>query len=119
MLNNLKKMALITFLISSTAFAQNQGVKVFIVDENIDSKQLEGKYEVTRKQEVFNSLPSRQKREELFKDIALPKDWDELSKDIFYMDIKNKSLTALAVKYPIFKVKILGELKDKIENQKD
>lgn len=116
MLNNLKKMTIISCMISCSAFAQNQGVKVFIVDDNIDSKALEGKYEVTRKPDVYKTVPNRQKREELFRDTALPQDWDELSKDIFYMDLNNKSLSELAQKYPTFDKKVFIELKNKMKN---
>lgn len=97
------------------SYAQNQGVKVFITDENIDSSSLEKKYEVTRKAELPNVLPDRQKRENVLSGIDIPKDWDELSKDIFYSDLKSKSIQDLTKKYPNFKEADLKNLKGKIK----
>lgn len=97
------------------SYAQNQGVKVFIVDENIDSSSIEKKYEVTKQVELPNVLPDRQKREKVFRSIDIPKDWDELSKDIFYSDLKSKSIRDLTKKYPNFKEEDLKNLKGKIK----
>lgn len=109
----MKNLTILFFLFSLTANAQNQGVQVFVVDKYIDSSTLEKKYQVTRKPQWFNNLPKRAVREEFFQDVNLPASWDELSKDIFYMDLQSKKLNELIVKYPEFKDDELKRLKGK------
>ena len=92
------KILLFIMLFSSTiSWAQ---VKVQIVDPDVDSSTLEKDFEVSRKSTQANSLPSKETRDEIFIGIKSVKKWDELKKDIFYMDLKSKSLSELAIKYP-------------------
>lgn len=110
----MKNITLLLFVVSFTTQAQtNNGVKVFITDEFIDSSTLEKKYEVTREADTFTTIPKRSDRNELFADADLPSHWDELDKDIFYMDLHNKTLSELAKKYPDFKSSDLKKLKTK------
>lgn len=108
----MKKLSFLFLIISFTAYAQNSGVKVFITDENIDSSTFDKKFEVQRKPIKNNSVPDRTARENFFNNFEIPKDWDELDKDMFYMDLHNKSLRDLIKKYPDYKERELSKLKD-------
>lgn len=101
------------FFTSLQALAQNQGVKVHIVDPDIDDSSLKDKYQVTRTAIKSNTIPDRDLREKFLKDVSSTQNWDELKKDIFYMDLKNKSIKQLVKKYPEFKKSELQDLKNK------
>ncbi len=109
----MKKLIPFLILASFTTLAQNEGVKVQIVDENIDSSSLEKSYQVSRHRDSSTSLPDRDLREEVLKDIKAIQKWDELKKDIFFMDLGSKSIKELVQKYPEIKESELKFLKDK------
>jgi hypothetical protein len=109
----MKKLTPLLFLVSFTTLAQNQGVQVQVVDEHIDSSSLEGRYQVQRTAKKSNALPDRELREEVLKDVKAVQKWDELKKDIFFMDLERKSLPELVKKYPELKESELKFLKDK------
>jgi len=74
------------------------------------------KFQVTTEDVKTPRLPSKEERDSLLKGITEVKDWDELDKDIFVMNLKNKSLLNLSKTYPSISTKTLKKLKDKIEN---
>jgi hypothetical protein len=88
-------------------------VKVQIVDPDVDSSTLEKDYEVSRKSTQADSIPSKEARDEIFVNIKSIKKWDELKKDIFFMDLKSKSISELSAKYPEFSQSDLKSLKAK------
>ena len=106
----MKILLFIMLFSSSISWAQ---VKVQIVDPDVDSSTLEKDYEVSRKSSPANSLPSKEVRDEIFVNIKSVKKWDELKKDIFFMDLKSKSLSELSAKYPEFTQSDLKSLKAK------
>lgn len=96
---------------SFTAQAQ---VQIQVVDPEVNTKELEDKgYQVSREEKEFTSLPDRDKRDELLKGLHIANEWDELQKDIFYMDLKSKTLEQLANKYPEISRARLQQLKVK------
>lgn len=85
-------------LISYSSFAQ---VHVHVVDPDMDVSPLENQgYHITRGEKTFSSLPDKEKRDLVLGDVPESKQWDELDKDIFFMDLKNKSIEQLEKKYP-------------------
>jgi hypothetical protein len=99
------------FLVSFNSFGQ---VQIQVIDPQLDTQELEKKhFIVTREEDEFSSLPDKNKRDELFKELGEIKNWDELQKDIFYMDLKSKSIDKLIKKYPQLSSKKLQSLKDK------
>ena len=106
----MKKLIPLLILVSFTTLAQ---VEVQIVDPHIDSSQLDGKYEVHKGFKTNKVLPNRDLREEVLKDVKVIQKWDELKKDIFFMDLERKSLSELVKKYPELKESELKFLKDK------
>jgi hypothetical protein len=110
----MKYLIIVIYLISFSALGQ---IQIQVVDSQLDTQQLEKKkeFKVTREKDEFSSLPDKQKRDQLIKDLDEIKDWDELQKDIFYMDLKSKSIDKLIKKYPQLpakKLKALKELRD-------
>jgi hypothetical protein len=90
-------------------------VKVQVIDPELDTTPFEGNYQVSRKEETFSSLPSKKERDKLLSQIAATKDWDELKKDLFYMDLNSKKMEQLKIKYPEIPVQELRKLKGKNE----
>lgn len=106
----MKKLILFS-LLSFAAYAQ---VQVQIVDPEIDPDSFKGDgYQVETKEKTYNVIPEMDKRDTFFSGVKLPVKWDQLDKDIFYMDLKSKTLEQLEKKYPTFPQKQLKELKAK------
>lgn len=106
----MKKLIPFLFLVSFTSLAQ---VQVQVVDENIDSSSLEGQYQVQREHKKSGNIPVKELRDEVLKDVKQAQKWDELKKDIFFMDLERKSIPELVKKYPELKESELKFLKDK------
>lgn len=106
----MKKLITTLVLFSFTTLAQ---VQVQIVDENIDASSLQDRYQVQREIKKSQTLPARELRDEVLKDVKVIQKWDELKKDIFFMDLERKSLAELVKKYPEIKEAELKFLKDK------
>lgn len=111
----MKYLAIFVYLLSFSLLAQvnSKRAKVILIDKDIDSKELEKKYDVERPVEPNRILPTIQERDNLFQGIKLPGEWDELKKDIFFMELKEISLEELVNKYPEIKKSDLKNLKDK------
>lgn len=98
---------LLTF--SFVAFAQQ--AKVLIVDPDIDASELKG-HKIERPAQAY-SLPDREEREDLFAGFDAVKNYDELQKDILFMDLKSKTIKQLQKKYPELMVSDLKKMKEK------
>ena len=85
------------FIFPFRAFAQK--AKVLIIDPRIETKDLATNFDVERPV-YHSSLPKRNLRDKTLAGIQSSKAWDEVKKDIFYMDLKSKNLNDLKKKYP-------------------
>ncbi len=96
---------------SSTVFAQN----AVLTDEGASSPELEKTSKVQKPVSPRNILPGRAEREQFFTDNWKEglKDYDELEKDLLYMDLKSKTILELRQKYPELTPKELEELQTK------
>lgn len=97
--------------ISSSVFAQ----KAVLLEEGASSPELEKSHKVQKPVSPRNSLPARAEREQFFADNWKEglKDYDELEKDLLYMDLKSKTILELSKKYPELSPKELESLKTK------
>lgn len=109
-------MKIIIILISVFSLHSYSQVEIQVVDPTLDTKPLEGQgYKISKKSASHNALPDKNLRDSLLSEIPATKKWDQLQKDIFYMELKQKSLNHLEKKYPQISKKQLEELKDKRE----
>ncbi|WP_408097840.1 hypothetical protein ACJVC5_02690 [Peredibacter sp. HCB2-198] len=104
-----KLMTIPMLLVSLSAFAQK--ANVIFIDPDIESKELEN-FNI-QKDSHQSSIPDRDEREALLNQNEKTKDWDELKKDIFYMDLARKSVPELQKKYPELTAKELKLLKER------
>jgi Vitamin D binding protein, domain III len=79
--------------------AHAQKAELVILNPDIETKELEKVYLIQRPIH-FNSLPDKVMRDEVMVGIESVKDYDELKKDILFMDLKSKLPEALKKKYP-------------------
>ncbi|WPU64864.1 hypothetical protein [Peredibacter starrii] len=105
-------MKFVLYLLLFMSFAHAQKAKVLLIDENINGKELEKNFDV-EKNTHQSSIPNKADRDLLLKNVKGTAKWDELQKDIFYMDLKSKSVKELKKKYSEFSEKELQLLKDK------
>lgn len=105
------KTFLALIFLSSTVFAQN----AVLLEEGASSPELEKTHKVQKAVSPGNTLPARAEREQFFADNWKEglKDYDELEKDLLYMDLKSKTILELKSKYPELSPKELEELKTK------
>lgn len=98
-------------IISTTVFAQ----QAILLEEGASSPELEKTNKVQKPVPPKNSLPARAEREQFFADNWKEglKDYDELEKDLLYMDLKSKTILELRQKYPELTPKELEELQTK------
>ena len=89
-----------------------QKAKVILLDDHIKSEKLEDNFDIEtpQKNEI---LPDMHMRDSLLGKASPFNQWDELKKDIFYMDLKSKSLSDLEKKYPEVSKNELKKLKEK------
>ncbi len=102
--------SILLLILSPWALAQK--AHVIILDPNIDSKELEKNFHVHRGSTHVSSIPDRKLRNSFLSDVDKVQKWDELKKDIFFIDLKNKDLSTLKKKYPEFSKTELKSLKD-------
>lgn len=105
---------ILTFLllgISNMTAAQR--AQVLLLDENIDGKALEGNFKVHQGSTARSALPDRDLREEVLSGVPAIESWDELKKDIFFMELASKTIPQLKKKYPELKESQIKMLKDK------
>lgn len=106
------KMLTLLLLLSFPALSQ---INIQVIDPDIDASDFEKDYRVKQEAEEFSSLPEIEKRDHVVKSVKASATWDELKKDIFYMDLKSKSLPDLVKKYPEVSQQQLKKLKGKLE----
>lgn len=89
--------------------------KAILLDKDATSAELEKTHNVQKPIPSKTGLPSRAEREQFFADNWKDglKDYDELEKDLLYMDLKSKTILELKQKYPELSAKELEELKTK------
>lgn len=85
-------------LISQTVLAQGKP-KVLVLDPDMDSKELDSTFEVQRPSD-FTALPKKEDRDLLFEGNKKIAKFDELKKDILYVDLRTKSVEEVKKKYP-------------------
>lgn len=91
------KFLFLLLLLSTTALAQK--ANVLIVDPDVDSSGLEKDYNVQKPSQHY-ALPDKESRDEVFKGIKAVEKYDELKKDILFVDLKNKAPAEIMKKYP-------------------
>ena len=96
-------------MVSLSAFAQK--AQLIVIDPDIETRELEN-FNI-QKNTHESSIPDRDERELLLNQVAKTKDWDELKKDIFYMDLARKSVSELQKKYPELSAKEIKLLKER------
>lgn len=112
-MKNLIFLYLTFYFITFASFAEDKKIQVQIVDPYINSKSFDSKYQVNRDNRAFTTLPDKKLRDEALNSSEATKNWDELQKDIFYMDLKNNTIANLGKKYPKIKKDELIRLKEK------
>ena len=93
----MKFLSLFLLLISVSAFAQK--ANVLIVDPDVDATELEKDFNVQRPAQAY-ALPDKEERDLVFRGIKSIAGYDELKKDILFMDLKKKAPADLMKKYP-------------------
>lgn len=104
---------ILLFIFICMPLAHAQKAQVLLIDEDIDQEELKENFHVHKGSTHINSLPDRHEREMLLTKVKATQQWDELKRDIFYMDLKSKSLSELKIKYPELKEKEIKLLKSK------
>ena len=104
---------LIFALLSTSVFAEEP--KAVLLEEGAESPILDKNHNIQKPVSPRNILPARAEREQFFADNWKEglKDYDELEKDLLYMDLKSKTILELKKKYPELSPKELEELKTK------
>lgn len=93
------KLFLLPLLLLFTFGAFAQKAKVLIVDPDIETVELEKDFEIQRPAHRY-ALPDKKVRDEVFEGLESVKRYDELKKDILFMDVQSKSIQELKEKYP-------------------
>lgn len=113
----MKNLILISFLfIPFSLFAQSQTghPQLIVIDPHMDASELKGEFNIQKPRKSSTGLPTKYERDMFFTEHdSKMVGWDELKKDIFFMDLKIKSVTDLHQKYPEFGLKELKEIKGK------
>lgn len=101
------------FILTLPVFAEEP--KAILLDEGATSSELDKNHQIQKAKPPRNILPARAEREQFFADNWKDglKDYDELEKDLLYMDLKSKTILELKSKYPELSPKELEELKTK------
>ncbi|RPJ73233.1 MAG: hypothetical protein EHM20_12575 [Alphaproteobacteria bacterium] len=104
---------LLSFNLNLQAQPQYGRAKVLVIGEDIDTTELAKEYVVEKPAPSNLVLPNLNERDIFFEGIIFPEYWDDLKKDIFYVELKSKSLDDLIIKYPDLKVSDIKMLKGK------
>lgn len=100
---------LFAFLISINAWAQKPGLTV--VDQDLEVQPLKESFDVNYAGPSKSTLPSKEERDGFLESVKETKNWDELKRDLFYMDLKSKDLRELKTRYPEISEIVLRRLK--------
>lgn len=90
-----------------------QKAQVLLLDENIDEAELRQNFNVQRGSTSKSSLPDRGSRDKILSAVPAISEWDELKKDIFFMELETKTIPQLKKKYPELNESQIKTLKDK------
>lgn len=101
---------------STIAKAQNKA-QLFLVDQEIDASELKNDFNISSKKADQSVFPEKEVVDNLLNKEEFTKDWDELKKDIFFMELKTKNIKFLVEKYPEVSEKKMKELKNKLANK--
>lgn len=100
-------MNILIFILSFSSFAQDSRIHVAPLEKNIDTTVLGKKFtHHPYPDENLEFPPNKIERNKLLvklKIVSKTDKWDELKKDIFYMDYKKLSKPKLVSKYPELK----------------
>lgn len=107
------KFLLTFFLLVIANITHAQRAQVLLLDEDLDGTDLEKNFSVHQGSTAHNALPDRDLREEVLSAVPAIAEWDELKKDIFFMDLASKTIPQLKKKYPELKESKIKMLKDK------
>lgn len=110
----MKKLIILTLLIVFTTHIHAQKADLLLIDENIDASSLEKDFNVHKGSQLKSFLPDKGERDRFLKLIPESKSWDEYQKDVFFMDIKKKSIDEVHKKYPHFSKDKISTLKGKL-----
>ncbi len=104
---------MLVMMFSLSAFAEEP--KAILMDEGATSPELDKTHNVQKAKPPRNILPGKAERDQFFADNWKDglKDYDELEKDLLYMDLKSKTILELKAKYPELTARELEELKTK------
>ncbi|MCM2351577.1 MAG: hypothetical protein NDI69_16255 [Bacteriovoracaceae bacterium] len=105
------KFILMFLMLSCLSVANAQKAEVLLLDEDIDETELKEDFNVHKGSTHRSSIPDRDQRQMLLSKLSAIEKWDELKKDIFYMDLASKSVSQLKEKYPELKLKEIKMLK--------
>lgn len=110
----MKIFILSAFILTSTSLLAQGRPNVLLVDPDIEVEDLHQRYNIHRPR-LVNTLPNKEVRDELLDGVSATAKWDELKKDIFYMDLRSKELPLLRKKYPELNEQTLKQLKEKVQ----
>lgn len=107
---------LLSFIFTTTIQAQNPSgrAKVLVIDQDIDTTELAKKYDVEKEAPANLKLPNLRARDKVFEGVTFPENWDHLKKDVFFLELKEKSIEELIKKYPDLKESDIKALKGKV-----
>lgn len=108
----MKKMIMIQMLLLISLTAHAQKAQLLLIDPDIEARELEN-FNIQRGSTHVSSIPDRDAREDFFHEVSKVQEWDELKKDIFYMELERKSVDQLHKKYPELTKKEIKALKDR------
>lgn len=91
-------------------------IKLLIIDKEISAKHLEKTYAIEYPDNPPPIFPSIEKRDHFFIGVEFPKSYDDLQKDMLYMELKTLPLTELTEKYPELEPNELKRLKAKMND---
>lgn len=111
----MKKLFILLFVFSINSHAQVQPgrAKVLVIDPNVDTTELEKKYTVEKPAPSNFVVPNLNDRDKFFERVVFPDSWDDLKKDIFFLELRSKSINDLIKKYPDLKESDIKNLKGK------
>ena len=107
------KLILSFLLLGISSMSTAQRAQVLLLDEDIDGTSLDQNFNVQRGSTARSALPDRDLREEVLSVVPDIAEWDELKKDIFFMELESKTVLQLKKKYPELKESQIKMLKDK------
>lgn len=106
----------LAFLLTETIYAHEPSGRptVLVINSNADTNQLEKKFKIERPAALTFEMPDLGIRDIFFENIIFPESWDDLKKDIFFLELRSMPLNELIKKYPDLKESDIQNLKGKV-----